>query len=155
MSDNPQLRTRHPELLRYIEDARKPMEYHGNGQWTDDQLLASYALASVAGGYHRLHKIKECGRGVETNLYGGLSTWDVDKLTRLVLVAHCMGVRIEICSSGPGLLKLQAHARYTNDDSKCGLEFFERHPSLDYLAELCGKWKLPAVTDEKQEGGAA
>ena len=156
MSDeNTQLRTRHPDLLRYIEEARHDMKYHGTGQWTEDQLLASYALATIMGGYHHLFKVKECGRGVEINISGSLSTWDGNALTRTVLVAYRMGVRIEICPSGPGRIKLMAHARYTNDDPNCGLHFWERHPSLDHLAELCGQWKLPAVTDEKQEGGVA
>ena len=145
------LRTRHPELLRFIEEARHPMSYHKDAQWTDEQLLASHALAVIVGGFHNLPKIRECGRGVEANIYDGISTWDGNRLTRAVLVAHQMGVRIEICASGPGRIKLIAHARFTSDDKDCGLEFWERHPSLDYLAELCGKWKLPAVTAEPAE----
>lgn len=154
-ADSPQLRTRHPELLRCIDEARQPMKYHGTGTWNDNQLLASYALAVIRGGYHHLNKVKECGpRGVETNVYAGISTFDDNLLTRIVLVAHQMGVRIEIGSSGPGRVKLMAHARYTSDDKNSGLEFWDRHPSLDHLAELCGKWKLPEVTDERQKGGA-
>lgn len=137
------LRTRHPELMAYIEEARGHMKYHGTG-WTDNQLLASYALAVVCGGYHHLNKIKECGpRGVETSVYGGLSTFDDNQLTRLILCAHRLGVRIEIGSSNPGRIKLMAHARYTSDDKNSGLEFWERHPSLDHLAKLCHDWKLP------------
>lgn len=137
------LRTRHPELLRCIEDARPHMKYHGTGTWNDNQLLASYALAVVRGGYHHLFKIKECGqRGVETSIYAGASTFDDNQLTRLVLVAHRLGVRIEIGSSNPGRIKLIAHARYTNDDKNSDLNFTERHPSLDHLAKLCNDWKL-------------
>ena len=137
------LRTRHPQLTAYIAEARGHMKYHGT-EWTDNQLLASYALAVVRGGYHHLNKIKECGpRGVEMSVHAGLSTFDDNLLTRIVLVAHRMGVRIEIGSSGPGMVKLMAHARYTNDDKECGLHFWERHPSLDHLAKLCQDWKLP------------
>jgi hypothetical protein len=140
------LRTRHPELIDYIEEARLPMKYHGNGTWNDNQLLASYALAVVHGGYHHLGKIKECGpRGVETSTHAGLSTFDDNLLTRIVLVAHRMGVRVEIGSSGPGMVKLIAHARYTNDDKNSPLNFYERHPSLDHLAKLCQDWKLPEI----------
>lgn len=154
------LQTRHPELLRLIEEARHPMSYHKDAQWTDEQLLASHALAVIVGGFHHLPKIRAYGRGVESNIYDGISTWDGDFLTRAVLVAHQIGVRIEICASGPGRIKLIAHARFTNDDKDGGLEFWEGHPSLDYLSELCGKWKLPAVTAEPAEtasekGGAA
>lgn len=139
------LRTRHPKLIACIEEARGHMKYHGTG-WTDDQLLASYALSVVRGGYHHLKRIKECGpRGVETSVYAGLSTWDDNLLTRIVLVAYRMGVRIEIGSSGPGRVKLMAHARYTNDDKNSDLHFWERHPSLDHLAKLCQDWKLPEI----------
>jgi hypothetical protein len=141
------LRTRHPELLKCIEDARLRMKHHGDGQWTDNQLLASYALAVVRGGYHHLGKIKECGPGgVETSVYSRLFNWDDNILTRIVLVAHRMGVRIEIGSSGPGMVKLIAHARHTNDDKDSGLHFWERHTSPDHLAKLCHDWKLPTTT---------
>lgn len=119
------------------------MKYHGDGTWNDKQLLASYALAVVRGGYHHLNKIKECGPGgMETSIYAGASTWDDNLLTRIVLVAHRLGVRIEIGSSGPRMIKLIAHARYTSDDKNSALHFRERHPSLDHLAKLCQDWKL-------------
>lgn len=137
---------RHPELLRCIEKARPHMKYHGNGQWTDDQLLASYALCVVQQGYHHLGKIKADGRtGVSSSIYGDVSTFDYDKLTRIVLVAHQMGVRISVKSSGPRMIKLLAHARYTSDDKEGALSFAERHPSLDHLAQLCTQWKLQTL----------
>jgi hypothetical protein len=141
------LRTRHPQLLAYIDEAKASMKYHGTGTWNDDQLLASYALAVVEEGYHHLGKIKECGpRGVETSVRSNLSTFDGNRLTRIVLVAHRMGVRIEIGPSGPSMVKLMAHARHINDDKDSGLQFWERHPSLDHLAKLCHEWKLPTIT---------
>jgi hypothetical protein len=154
VSDDANLRTRHPELLRYIEEARDAMQFKGTGQWTDDQLLASYALAVVREGYHHLGRIKDCGpKGVQTSLGCDAATSDGNLLTRIVLTAHCMGVRIEIAPSGPGMIKLIAHARYTSDDKNSDLNFWERHPSLDHLAKLCAEWKLPELA--KVEGGAA
>lgn len=50
--------------------------------------------------------------------------------TRLVLLAHCYFVRVEIASSGPRMVKIIAHRRAprTPDDMQ-----HERHPSLDDL----------------------
>lgn len=136
------LRTRHPELLFCIDDARILMRHYGSGNWTDDQLLASYTLAVVRGGYHNLSEIKECGpQGVEVSVYPKLSTFDNDLLTRIVLVAHRMGVRIEIGLSEPKMVKLKAYALHINDDKDCGLHLGERHPSIDYLVKLCQEWK--------------
>ncbi len=119
------------------------MKYHGTGQWTDDQLLASYALCIIQGGYHHIGKIKDCGHtGVLASIHGDASTFDCSKLTRMVLVAHQMGVRIAVKSSGPGMIKLVAHARYTSDDKEGTLNFAERHPSLDFLASECKRWEL-------------
>ena len=155
-AENMELRTRHPELLRYIEEARDAMQYKGTGQWTDDQLLASYALAVVREGYHHLGKIKGCGpKGVQTSLGCDAATWDGNLLTRIVLTAHRMGVRIEIGPSGPGMIKLMAHARYTNDDKNSALKFWERHPSLDHLASLCSEWKLPELAQGERGCGVS
>lgn len=152
MSEDVKLPLRHPKLITYIENARGQMKCRSTATWSDNQLLAIYALAVVRGGFHHLNKVKKCGqRGVETSVYAGLSTFDDNQLTRIVLVAHCMGVRIEIGSSGPCMVKLKAHARYTNDDKDSELGFWERHPSLDHLAKLCQDWKLPAVDLPKDE----
>lgn len=109
------------------------MKHQGSGQWTDEQLFASYALARLKGGYHHLGKIKPNGRtGVETNVYGSMSTYDFKDLTDAVLIAHEMGVRIDIKSSGPRMLKVYAHTRVSSDDSSA---FFvsDRHPTINGL----------------------
>lgn len=133
--------SRHPELLRRIEEARGHMKYQGTGEWTDDQLLASYALCIVQKGYHHLGKIKADGRtGVVSSIYGNASTFDYDTLTRIVLVAHQMGVRMSVGSSGPRMIKLTAHARHSSDETEGELSFAERHPSLAHLASECERW---------------
>ena len=40
----------------WIADAQLSMKHQGSGQWTDEQLFASYALARLKGGYHHLGK---------------------------------------------------------------------------------------------------
>lgn len=130
------------------------MKYHGTGQWTDDQLLASYALCIVQRGYHHLGKIKADGRtGVVSSIYGDVSTFDYDTLTRIVLVAHQMGVRITVGSSGPRMIKLSAYARHTSDEAEGGLSFAERHPSLAHLASECERWNLKIEAIETTKEG--
>jgi hypothetical protein len=133
---------RHAALRGMIEEARESMAYHGKG-WTDEQLLASYALAVLRGGYHHLmDKIRPCGpKGVETRMLGTLSTFDCMGLTNAVLIAHQMGVRLEIGGAVRGRLWLRAHARVTCDDREL-VPGFERHPSLKALAGLLKRWEL-------------
>lgn len=117
------------EVQKMMEEARRHMMRHGTGVWSDDQLLASYALAWLRGGYHHLGKIKECGpSGVETSIHGTLATFDSEGLTKAVLIAHAMGVRLEVGSSGPRMLKIYAHVRVLSDEGH--LRMFERHPTL-------------------------
>lgn len=98
---------------------------------SEDQLYCIEALAFWAGGHHHLPKIYECGAGVCVNFSGDLATWDSNKLTNLVLVAHRYLVRIEIASSGLGRLKVIAHRR------KAEGSMSQRHPGLTDLETLC------------------
>ena len=105
---------------------------------TKDQRFCADMLAEWAGGYPHLPKIKLCGQGVETNFYGDLSTFDYDRLTRLVLLAHRDFVRIQLKSSGPGLVKIMAHRRRPKQDDDC---IWDYHPSLDDLISKAAEMK--------------
>jgi len=122
-----------------IEEARPHMKHHGKGEWSDNQLLASFALARIKGGYHHLVKIKECGSGVETSIYGTISTFDFTDMTDAVLIAHQMGVRLEVKSSGPRMLKIMAHVRVSSDDKDLGSH--QRHPTIDGLIDRAAKFR--------------
>jgi hypothetical protein len=131
---------RHPKLATMIEEARPHMKHHGKGDWNDNQLLASFALARLKGGYHHLGKIKECGNhGVETSIYNTISTFDFTDMTDAVLIAHQMGVRLEVKSSGPRMLKIMAHVRVSSDDKELGTP--HRHPTIDGLIERATKFR--------------
>lgn len=97
-------------------------------EYTESQEACIALLEDFAGGRHHLPKIKEFGRGVCVNYRGDLSTFDSDKLTRLVILAHKRAIRIEIGSSGPGMVKIIAHKRQHGD--RATLRFHERHPTL-------------------------
>lgn len=56
----------------------------------------------------------------------GLATFDLDRLTRLVFLAHDRAIRIELCGSAPRLVKLQFHRRNGREG-----RLSERHPSVE------------------------
>jgi len=107
---------------------------------TPDQKFCADMLAEWAGGYHHLPKVKKCSQGIEINHYGDLSTFDFDKLTRLVLLAHRDFVRIEITSSGPRMVKIMAHRRKPKEEGDC---MWAHHPSLDDLIAKAVAMKHP------------
>ena len=57
------------------------------------------------------------------------ATFDADRLTLLVFLAHEFCVRIELATSGPGLMKLFISERNRDGDT------YHRHPTLDQAAE--------------------
>lgn len=63
--------------------------------------------------------------GVETNVPDNLSTYDFDFLTRIVVVAHDLCVRVSVLPSGPGRLKLRLFARKRDGD------LYTRHPTME------------------------
>lgn len=112
---------------------------------TTDQEYCRQALSFWVGGDHHLPTVRTFGVGIEINYAGDLSTFDMDKLTHLVLVAHRFCVRIEIGSSGPRLVKIIAHRRDPNSTS-----LYKRHPNLTELSgdiDIARKWQ--ALEDVK------
>ena len=76
--------------------------------------------------------IKEFGMGYCVNYRpGNLSTFDFDGLTRLVLMAHRDMIRVEICPSGPGMVKLAIWKRKKREGDQ-----FERHPTIEQAISL-------------------
>ena len=101
--------------------------------WTEAQQACIEALEEFAFGRHHLPKIHEFGRGVCVNWRGDLSTFDGDKLTWLVIVAHKRAIRFEIASSGPGMVKIICHRRRHGDRKE--MKGWEWHPTLSDLSE--------------------
>lgn len=66
--------------------------------------------------------------------YRHWSTYDTDTLTRLVVIAHEMCVRVEINPCNPTHLELLFHERQRNGDIS------ERHATIESAIEKCRKW---------------
>lgn len=100
---------------------------------TPDQDYCIKALSMWVGGDHHLPKVYECGCGVAINFSGDLSTFDMNRLTQLVLIAHRYCIRIEIAAGGPGRVKVIAHRRDPESTS-----LYKRHPNIGELITMCG-----------------
>jgi hypothetical protein len=97
-------------------------------KFTEDQQHCIRMLGDWAHGFHHLPMPKECGRGVSIHWSQDLSTWDFNRLTLLVLLAHERCVRIEISRGGPLGITIMAHRRKLEAKSIC-----EGHPGLSHL----------------------
>lgn len=75
-------------------------------------------------------KIKEFGFGWCVVVYGRLSTFDSDGLTRLVIMAHSYHYRVELSSAGSGKIRISIHKRLPEGTIS------QRHPSLFDLVEI-------------------
>jgi hypothetical protein len=96
--------------------------------FNEDQQYCIRMLGDWAHGFHHLPMPKEFGRGVSIHWSQDLSTWDFNRLTTLVLLAHERCVRIEINRGNPQGITIAAHRR--KRDSK---SIYEGHPSLENL----------------------
>lgn len=83
-------------------------------------------LSYTVGGMHHTETIRRYRRGFKTSLYACyLSTFDFDRLTRLVAAAHYYCVRVELSQSSPRTIGVILHARDTREG-----DFSKRHPDL-------------------------
>jgi hypothetical protein len=106
------------------------LPWMNNDQWESAQLLRDL----FHGWHHLPGDIKQSGsRAIHINIRGGnLSTFDYNNLTVLVVLAHDRMIRAEICSSGPGMVKLMLHKRH----QRVG-DMALRHPTLaDAVASI-------------------
>lgn len=97
---------------------------------SEDQEYCRRALSMWVCGDHHLPKVSEFGNGICINFHGDLSTFDFNRLTQLVIIAHRYCVRIEITSSGPRMVRIIAHRRSRTETS-----ITKRHPGLTALAD--------------------
>lgn len=97
---------------------------------TDAQWTVASNIADVFGGMHHMRSPKPFGHGVAFTMSRSLATFDMDHLTRLVIMAHKKAIRIEISTAGMHL-RVAGHMRVHDPAARC----FERHPTWLDIAD--------------------
>lgn len=82
-------------------------------------------IDDVFGGRHRIRKLIDKGNCFVCVPYGTLATYDDDKLTRVVIESHRLGLRAEIDNHGMLGIKILLH----NRNCRVG-RMWDRHPVL-------------------------
>lgn len=98
---------------------------------TEEEALEFFSIL-YCGKHHIPGKLHPFGFGWCVNDYGDFSTWDLNKLTRLVFLAHDRCIRAEVLSSGPRMVKIALHKRKRIGGTP------ERHPTID---EALRSWR--------------
>lgn len=112
-------------------------------QWmTADQRYCYEMLCDWLGGAHHVPQVKSWGMGIKVSVYAsGLSTFDFDRLTSLVLLAHDRCVRVEIANGGPYRVGVVLHRRHAREGC-VGM----RHPTIEEALALHRRyWPAPVA----------
>lgn len=116
---------------------RKP----STGELTADQLDCLNLLAEIFGGIHNMHgEIWHADTGISYVFPGNhnLATWDMNRLTRAVFLAHDRCIRLQIDPASSGYLRIYAHKR-----QRAG-GMTQRHPTLEQAIETHRRfWPAP------------
>ena len=104
------------------------MQGHRKNWMTDDQWECAQMFADVVGGFHHISgTIKPHGKGIKVSDRAfGWSTFDFDRLTRLVILAHDRMIRVALAQSGPYRVGFELYKRHTRVGSMS-----VRHPTLE------------------------
>ncbi len=87
---------------------------------------AEELLCKAFGGMHHVYSLKKTDRFWTCIQSGDMSTWDSDILTKLVIGAHDLGVRVQLSNGGPRALKIFLHPREGRDG-----RLWQRHPTIE------------------------
>lgn len=85
------------------------------------------------GRHHIPSEVKPWGTGWQVNSFCDMSTYDFDRMTRLVFLAHDRCVRAEISWSGPRRIRIIIHKRDPE-----GTSMTTRHPTIE---QALARWR--------------
>lgn len=119
------------EELKPARNSGEQWHRDNDYKWmTADQWECFEMLSDLCRGAHHIGGVvrPSSDRGILINIRSGFSaaTFDFSGLTEAVIMAHDRCIRFEIAPSGPGMLKLFLHKRYTREGSMAA-----RHPTLE------------------------
>lgn len=123
--------------------------------YLDPKTLPAWARAVYGfcfGGDHHWGKIEAWGNGFKMNWYtSGLGTWDFNHMTRMVLIAHKIGVRVEVIPLTFRIFGVVVHKRPQVENAE-ELRIAQHHPTLEQhmakLAESLDSWEKIAKGGE-------
>jgi len=115
-------------------------------QWMTEDQRYCYRMLCDCFGEHNLKSIKPCGTGIRTTMHS-LSTFDNNRLTELVFLAHDRCVRVELANGGPWMTGLKLHRRHTRngermqahptiEEALCNHRILYSAPTLDHFADV-------------------
>jgi len=87
-------------------------------------------VSDVFGGDHRVSRLERKSNHWLCVPRGSLSTWDDDKLTRIVIASHKYGIRAEVTNHGMRCVKILLHNRTSREG-----RMFKRHPTIEQAIE--------------------
>lgn len=99
---------------------------------------ATSFFAELFHGEHHIPRggIHSFGFGWCVNYLGDLSTFDFDRLTQLVFLAHDRCVRAEVMCSGSRMIKIAIHKRRREGSTT------QRHPTIEQALDMWRKHSL-------------
>ena len=105
-------------------------KYYREDWMTDDQWSCWQFIGDLFCGFHHVDgKPKDSGpHGIQVSTHQchRFCTFDFDRLTRAVVMAHDRCIRFGVGSSGPRMIKLYVHQRHKRDG-----RMSERHPTME------------------------
>ena len=118
----------------WLEELRAKDRYKA---FTDDQWECCQLIFDAIGGEHHLTaKIKDFGSGVQYNTFQDIATFDSNRLTTLVFLAHDKCIRFSIDPSGPRMLRWCFWKRKREGSMS------QKHPDLDSAVKEFRKWYM-------------
>jgi hypothetical protein len=125
---------------------------------------ADLFVSDVFGGVHRVAKFERKHNHWLCIPRGSLSTWDDNKLTRIVIASHKYGIRAEVDNYGMRGVKILLHNRVSREGS-----MYKRHPTIEQaigsdaekaaivaeLERLYDEWKTVRSIDTKNKATLA
>jgi len=107
--------------------------------WFSEFTLKALEVVNFSfGGMHHVHAPKWDHGCLRFCIYGGVSTWDRDSMTRLVVAAHRECVRVEVHPHTFRLLKVTVSRRLSTVDAG-DLPIALSHPTLNEHLEKLGE----------------
>lgn len=121
---------------QWMQDLRQKLHPWMN----DDQFDCWCMFCDLMGGaHHQFGKVRDAGpRGVEITEYsgGGWSTFDFDRLTRAVVMAHDRCIRFSISPCNFQYLRFHLHKR-----DREATDNVRRHPTMEEALSVYDKFR--------------